>query len=91
MTLCIKPSNGVGGFGFRRIVDNETPGAAAQLLGSDMLVIGLGALRHALQQEPLKYHIMLMPYLKGPERSTDIACLDGRLLGAVTRTRAGLY
>lgn len=32
---------------------------------------------------------MLMPYLTGPERSVDFACLDGKLLGTVTRVKSG--
>lgn len=89
--LCIKPSSGVGGVGFRRLVDDESAGAAAALLGPDPLVLGRQALRRLLERRALSAPMMLMPYLKGPERSSDIACLDGTLLGVVTRTRAGLH
>ncbi|SDJ54063.1 ATP-grasp domain-containing protein [Salipiger marinus] len=89
--LCIKPSSGVGAVGFRRLVDDEAPGAAAVLLGLDAMVLGKGALRRLLSLGPLSRPMMLMLYLRGPERSTDFVCLDGEILGAVTRMRSGLY
>ena len=84
-TLCFKPSAGIGGIGYRKLVDDTDPKSAMRLLGSDTMVIGLTAFRNLLDLGPLDAPMMLMPYLSGPECSMDVACLDGRMLGAVGR------
>jgi hypothetical protein len=85
--LCVKPASGIYGAGFR-IIRDELP-AMAPLSGLSTLELPdvafraiLGALR---RPEPM----MLMPFLEGLERSVDFSCHEGRLLGTVTRVKAG--
>lgn len=83
--LCVKPASGIYGAGFRILrerIGDRTPLSALSSfeLAEPAFQAMLGALPGA---EPM----MLMPHLPGPERSVDFACLEGRLLGTVTRRK----
>ena len=85
--LCVKPASGIYGAGFR-IIQDELPAMAllSDLSALELPDIAFRALLGALPQpEPM----MLMPFLEGPERSVDFSCHEGRLLGTVTRIKAG--
>jgi len=82
--LCIKPSRGVYGSGFR--VLKGTAATMADLLNESMTlpVSDLRArLRRGLPQE-----LMLMQYLPGDEHSVDCVAFEGELVGAVIRRKS---
>lgn len=85
--LCIKPSTGIYGAGFRVLVDDTRPGALKKLLDGFGGTIGMSAFRELLSGEGVGGEMMTMPFLGGVERSVDFACLDGHLLGAVSREK----
>lgn len=85
--LCVKPASGIYGAGFR-IIRDDLPAMAplSSLSALELPDIAFRALLGALHRpEPM----MLMPFLEGPERSVDFSCHEGRLLGTVTRVKAG--
>jgi len=86
--LCVKPVVGIYGAGFRTLLSEEE----ARRIGPADL--GPVPIRPAEYRALLDLHggrreIMLMPLMRGPERSVDFACLDGVLLGAVSRLKRG--
>jgi hypothetical protein len=85
--LCVKPASGIYGAGFRILRDRLPDGSPLAALSS--LELPEPAFRVLLSALPAPEPMMLMPYYTGPERSVDFACLDGRLLGTVTRVKAG--
>jgi hypothetical protein len=85
-TLCVKPATGIYGAGFRILRDRLPEGSPLSALST--LELPEVAFRALLDALPAPEPMMLMPYLTGPERSVDFACLDGRLLGTVTRVKA---
>lgn len=83
--LCVKPTSGIFGAGFRILrerIGERTPFSALSLLE-----LPEPAFRAALTELPFTEQMMLMPLLPGPERSIDFACYEGRLLGSVTRKK----
>lgn len=92
--LCVKPSSGIYGAGFRIIREDGVgsdawPSQATRLSDISTLETSHGAFRALLGSLPGKQTMMLMPFMPGVERSVDFACLDGRLLGTVTRVKQG--
>jgi hypothetical protein len=87
--LCIKPAEGIYGTGFRRLYDETAPDAFSRALADGHPSIGIEALRSMVARSGELPRMMTMPYLPGRERSVDFACLDGKLLGAVTREKRG--
>ena len=85
--LCIKPVSGIYAEGFRRLVDETEPDACDILLAGHGDAIGSAFLEDLLETRGPGPIMMTMPFLRGRERSVDIASLDGRVLGAVTRTK----
>lgn len=85
--LCIKPVAGIYGAGFR-ILRDELP-ASALFSGLSTLELSDVAFRALLASLASTEPMMLMPFLAGPERSVDFSCHEGRLLGTVTRIKAG--
>lgn len=85
--LCVKPSNGIYGAGFRILRDRLPEGSALSALST--LELPEPVFRGLLAALPAPEPMMLMPYFTGAERSVDFACLDGRLLGTVSRVKAG--
>lgn len=83
--LCVKPASGIYGAGFRIIRD--TLPVRATLSGLSTLELPDVAFRALLGALPAPEPMMLMPYLRGVERSVDFACYEGRLLGSVTRVK----
>ncbi|PTX52591.1 ATP-grasp domain-containing protein [Gemmobacter caeni] len=86
--LCVKPVVGIYGAGFRTLLTEEE----ARRLGPADL--GPVPIRPTEYRALLDLHgggreIMLMPLMRDPERSVDFACLDGVLLGAVSRLKGG--
>lgn len=82
--LCVKPTQGIGGIGYRRLTHDMS---YENLFGSNTMIMGYDVLRKMLDTAPLEHSLMLMAYLPSPERSIDVACLDGKTLGIVTRRR----
>lgn len=85
--LCVKPASGIYGAGFRILRDRLPEGSPLAALSP--LELPEPAFRALLSALPAPEPMMLMPHHTGPERSVDFACLDGRLLGTVTRVKAG--
>jgi hypothetical protein len=83
--LCVKPASGIYGAGFRILRDRISDWTPLSALSS--LELAEPAFRAMLAALPGAERMMLMPLLPGPERSVDFACLDGRLLGSVTRIK----
>lgn len=87
--LCIKPAQGIYGEGFKILYDAQSAGAFAIAVNDPRPHIAVQSLRGILQASGSVPRMMTMPFLPGTERSVDFACLDGRLLGAVTREKQG--
>lgn len=85
--LCVKPASGIYGAGFRILRDRLPDGSPLSALST--LELPEPVFRALLGALPAPEPMMLMPYLTGAERSVDFACLDGRLLGTVSRVKAG--
>lgn len=83
--LCVKPASGIYGAGFRIL--RERIGERTPLSALSSLELAEPAFRAMLGALPGAERMMLMPLLPGPERSVDFACLDGRLLGTVSRVK----
>ena len=89
-TACLKPVTGAGGEGFR--VLTRKPFSLARLAGSPSWLVPYDEVVEALDRAPEAQPVdwLVMPHLAGPEVSVD--CLvdpDGRLRGAVGRTKSG--
>lgn len=87
--LCVKPAQGIYGEGFRILYDEDAPDAFATALGDQRPHISVQSLQKIVRGAGSVAKMMTMPFLPGVERSVDFACLDGRLLGAVTREKHG--
>jgi len=87
--LCVKPAHGIFGEGFRILYDEGAPYAFATALGDQRPHISVQSLQKIVRGAGSVATMMTMPFLPGVERSVDFACLDGRLLGAVTREKHG--
>jgi len=83
--LCVKPASGIYGAGFRIL--REQIGHRTPLASLSSLELADPAFRAMLGALPGAERMMLMPLLPGPERSVDFACLDGSLIGTVTRVK----
>lgn len=83
--LCVKPASGIYGAGFRIL--RERIGERTPLSALSSLELAEPAFRALLSALPGAEQMMLMPLLPGPERSVDFACLEGRLLGTVSRVK----
>jgi len=87
--LCVKPTVGTFGSGFRRI---ELDGKDFERMMSpdpeDLFRISLDGFRLALARAGRPREMLLMPYLPGPERSIDFVSRDGELIVAVARVKS---
>jgi hypothetical protein len=87
--LCVKPAQGIYGEGFRILYNEDAPDAFATALGDQRPHISVRSLQKIVRRVGSVARMMTMPFLPGVERSVDFACLNGRLLGAVTREKHG--
>lgn len=87
--LCIKPTVGIFGSGFR-ILDEEIDEYDA-LTRIDSAVASLRGYREMLVRAKRPFELMLMQYLDGKERSVDCLAVAGRLIVAVARRKEGRY
>lgn len=87
--LCIKPAHGIYGEGFKIIFDERAENAFSLAVKDPRPHISLQTLKSAVIGAAALPTMMTMPFLPGRERSVDFACLEGRLLGAVTREKDG--
>lgn len=88
-TLCVKPAQGIYGEGFRILYDEGAAHAFGVAVNEQRPHISVQSLQNIVRAAGSVPKMMLMPFLPGRERSLDFACLDGRLLGAVTREKHG--
>ncbi len=87
--VCVKPVSGVGGDGFRELVDRGP--LLQELLGPLQPVVDVRAAAAALDEAagPVP-PLLVLPFLPGPEVSVDcLADAEGTLLAAVPRTKHG--
>lgn len=86
--LCVKPVVGIYGAGFRTLLSDEE---ARQTGPADLRPVPIRPVeyRALLDLHGGGREIMMMPLMRGVERSLDFACLDGVLLGAVSRLKRG--
>jgi hypothetical protein len=87
--LCIKPAHGIYGEGFKILFDERAENAFAVAVKDQRPHISVQTLENIVKDSGSLPKMMTMPFLPGRERSLDFACLDGRLLGAVTREKHG--
>ncbi len=87
--LCIKPAHGIYGEGFKILFDEHAENAFAVAVEDPRPHISVQTLKSAVSCAASVPKMMTMPFLPGLERSLDFACLEGRLLGAVTREKIG--
>lgn len=84
---CVKPRNGVNGFGFWKLIPDKP---MAHLENPDAREIKadlyLAALRQQEASKPFR-DMVLMEYLPGPEVSFDILAHHGRMLRYAARTK----
>lgn len=83
--LCVKPTSGIFGVGFRVLEEDADEYELLMHLHCDR--ISLRAYRQALAQTSRPFELMLMHYLDGPERSVDCLAQSGRLVAAVARRK----
>lgn len=87
--LCVKPSVGVYGAGFRIL---ERDGCELKrILSGDNLRTSFNAFRSALLSSAQERDLMLMAYLPGIERSVDVLAQHGRMVSAVSRVKVGSH
>ena len=84
--VCFKPSQSMGGLGFR-ILD-DTRGDIRNLLGGEAIRLTTALATHILAQEPAFRELLVMEYLEGAEYSVDCLSARGRLLCAISRRKA---
>jgi hypothetical protein len=87
--LCVKPTRGLFGAGFR-ILD-ETIDPLDAILRVEGTLAALAVYRSALAQTRRAFSLMLMEYLEGPERSVDCLAHQGELVTAVARLKHGRH
>lgn len=88
-TLCVKPTQGIYGEGFRILYDEDDADAFATVMRGHTARISTRSLHDIVRKAGAVDEMMTMPFLPGIERSVDFACIDGRLLGAVVREKHG--
>ncbi|MGD8162770.1 ATP-grasp domain-containing protein [Pantoea sp. FN0307] len=88
---CIKPVRGIYGMGFwvlkrsvKQLAFFNNP--EHRHMHPDILLTALRSAVAAQEELPLQ---IVMPYLPGPERSTDMLVEKGRVIAAVARRKAG--
>ncbi|MCL6604104.1 MAG: ATP-grasp domain-containing protein [Paenibacillus sp.] len=86
--VCFKPTNSIGGLGFRIIDNNRSP--LQELFGYVTLMISFDDAFRILSSEESFPELMVMELLEGFEYSIDcLADEAGNLLAAVPRRKAG--
>lgn len=85
--VCVKPTRGLFGAGFRILDESIDPLDA--ILRVDGALAALAAYRDALEHTRRTYTLMVMEYLDGPERSVDCLAFQGKLVAAVARLKQG--
>lgn len=87
--LCVKPSVGVYGAGFRIL---ERQGCELKrILSGENIRTSFDAFRSALMSSAQDRDLMLMAYLPGIERSVDVLAHRGRMVCAVSRMKVGSH
>ena len=85
--LCVKPTVGIFGSGFRIL--NENLDDYDALLRTECMHMSVRAYRDALRHTRLPFELMVMQYLEGAERSVDCLAVRGQLVAAVSRRKEG--
>lgn len=87
--VCIKPVDGIGGNGFKRVKENIT--AYEELIGSSFTTISKERLDFVLEKQHEFSPIMVLGYLDGMEFSIDCLAKDGKLIDAIPRVKLDNY
>lgn len=83
-TVCMKPTRGVYGSGFRIL--SHRPDTVTDLVNESMRL----SLKNVLERAGTRAipEMLVMQYLEGTERSVDCLAYEGRLLGGVIRKKS---
>jgi biotin carboxylase len=85
-TVCMKPTNGEGGKGFR-IIEDKKNASLDSLFGSLTPRISFDEVYSILSNHVEFPSLMVMEYLNGYEYSVDCLAFNGKLLAAVPRKK----
>ncbi|MBC2724764.1 ATP-grasp domain-containing protein [Desulfosporosinus sp.] len=88
-SVCLKPISGIGGDGFKRILDDMTE--IDELNKTTNSTISLARINRILEHSNIVEPFMVMEYLEGDEYSIDCLGNNGELVVAVPRKKADLY
>ena len=86
---CLKPISGIGGDGFKQILENMTE--VDELYKTTSSTIAKDRIVRILQNSNHVEPFMVMEYLEGDEYSIDCLANDGELIVAVPRRKLDLY
>lgn len=88
LTICIKPVEGVGGVGFKRIVRSGSKYDFSTLISGATDYVRYGDLSEAIDAAGnLGARYMLMPWLDNPEVSVDTLSIDGEVKIIIPRAK----
>ncbi|WP_082075120.1 ATP-grasp domain-containing protein [Desulfosporosinus sp. I2] len=88
-SACMKPISGIGGNGFKRIIETMTE--VDELYLSTSITIAKERIARVLQNSQNVEPFMVMEYLEGDEFSIDCLANEGELVVAIPRKKLDLY
>lgn len=87
--VCLKPAEGIGGVGFKRIMEDWT--MYDQFKSDSSTRISLAFLKEVLRNQVDFEPFMLLGYLDGVEFSIDCLAKEGQLIEAIPRCKVDRY
>ena len=88
-SACMKPISGIGGNGFKRILETMTE--VEELYQSTSITIAKERIVRVLQNSQNVKPFMVSEYLEGDEFSIDCLANEGELIVAISRKKLDLY
>lgn len=88
-SVCIKPIEGVGGIGFKRISENIS--AYDEIKSNSSSLISKERADFVFKEKGLFEPIMMLGYLEGQEYSIDCLANEGTLIDAIPRIKIDAY
>ena len=87
--VCLKPADGIGGVGFKRVVEEWT--LYDHFKSNSSTRISLEFLKETLKQQQDFEPFMMLGYLEGEEFSIDCLAFEGVLIDAIPRCKVDRY
>lgn len=87
--VCIKPVNGIGGVGFKRLKQGLSP--YEELMSSSKTIVSFEKACQVLKEKQTFEPLMVLGYLEGEEFSIDCLGNHGVLIDAVPRVKLDAY